>query len=367
VRACEYRFWPWLRNSQTAGCEPDVVLLLEDGERRRILIGIEAKYRSGKSSRATEEGAPTDQLAREWLALRAEARSVGADRFHLVYLTADFGMPREDIDESLDELDRKCVLKRRWVPHVAHRFYATDVAPRVLLFVSVLLDDRGNEYEPMDDCLLTAGAIIRKEKGWDKDKEWKVWWARWHGFQRPRHDDGRILVSESKDWVSKTEMPRSSSASSRRACSCRPCGAPTTLKTFLDPLLREVEAYREGLVNVEHALVPMLSRCRRTSRCSGRPAVRQPRSLVAATGPSGARRRCPSPEHRAAGCSVGVATPRAKPRRGSSTSGGLISVATPQKDGLFRSPLGRWRGAAGGRRSGATAAHLALDGARRPR
>lgn len=109
VRACEYRFWPWLRKGEAAGCEPDVVLLVEDGERRRVLIGIEAKYRSGKSSRATEEGAPTDQLAREWLALRAEMGSAGADRFHLVYLTADFGMPCEDIDESLDELDRKCV------------------------------------------------------------------------------------------------------------------------------------------------------------------------------------------------------------------------------------------------------------------
>lgn len=110
VRTCEYRFWPWLKDTEAAGCEPDVVLLLEDGEQRKSLIGIEAKYRSGKSSRATEDGAPTDQLAREWIALRAEMRNVGADRFHLVYVTTDFGMPREAIDESLKELDRKCLM-----------------------------------------------------------------------------------------------------------------------------------------------------------------------------------------------------------------------------------------------------------------
>src|SRR5262249_44315135 len=101
-------------------------------------------------------------------------------------------------NQCFDETSTHIQGTRRWVPHVAHRFYSMDAAPRVLLFISVLLDDRKNEYEPMDECLLTAGAIVCKDKGWGD--HWKLWWGRWHGFHHPRHDDGRIIVSESKDW-----------------------------------------------------------------------------------------------------------------------------------------------------------------------
>lgn len=111
VRACKYRFWPWLCGVEMVGAEPDVVLLLTNDEGKKILVGVEAKYRSGKSSKPTNEGPPNDQLAREWLVLRAEMQRVGADSFYLVYLTADFGMPRKDISESLEELNEKGVTR----------------------------------------------------------------------------------------------------------------------------------------------------------------------------------------------------------------------------------------------------------------
>ncbi len=105
--ACKYRFWPPFPGGDEAGCEPDLVLRFDHTDGSRSLIAIEAKYRSGKSSRATSDGDVNDQLAREWLCLRHEAQRLGCARFALVYLTADVGMPKADIDEAIDELDRK--------------------------------------------------------------------------------------------------------------------------------------------------------------------------------------------------------------------------------------------------------------------
>jgi hypothetical protein len=67
---------------------------------------MEAKYRSGKSSEADEDqAAPADQLAREWDNLRALASPT--DHPFLVYLTQDFGFPRDEIVTSVSEYCRK--------------------------------------------------------------------------------------------------------------------------------------------------------------------------------------------------------------------------------------------------------------------
>lgn len=110
VTGCTFRFWPWLRADDGIGSAPDVLLDLEHTGGARSLVAVEAKYRSGKSSGPTAGGPGNpvnDQLAREWLCVRHAATEAGYERAHLVYLTADVGMPRDQLDEAADELQRK--------------------------------------------------------------------------------------------------------------------------------------------------------------------------------------------------------------------------------------------------------------------
>jgi len=98
----EYNFWPRWEH-----CEPDVVLSIRQRHRQDVLLAVEAKYRSGKSSEADEDEVNvTDQLAREWrdLAPRAHASKM---RPILVYLTTDVALPQADIQNSLNELEEK--------------------------------------------------------------------------------------------------------------------------------------------------------------------------------------------------------------------------------------------------------------------
>ena len=104
----EYEFWPHLHERVPGGrgdercipCEPDLLLTIKPADGRLIYILIEAKFRSGKSSDAGgDEVAPTDQLAREWDNLVARAHRVDAEP-HLIYLTADVGIPIEEIQAS---------------------------------------------------------------------------------------------------------------------------------------------------------------------------------------------------------------------------------------------------------------------------
>jgi hypothetical protein len=116
---CE--FWPWLGKSDNTGCEPDVLIRLTCPSNKKTLILIEAKYHSGKSSE--EEKDPNeklareqseeiaslgvdhsdepvkDQLSREWRNLRRLAEKESAEPV-LIYLTAGFVCPTEDIEAS---------------------------------------------------------------------------------------------------------------------------------------------------------------------------------------------------------------------------------------------------------------------------
>ena len=71
-----------------------------------LLIAIEAKLWSSKSSLPSDCGPPNDQLAKEWDNLRLIAMSNDANAF-LIFLTADLVMPRREIEQSIDEFALK--------------------------------------------------------------------------------------------------------------------------------------------------------------------------------------------------------------------------------------------------------------------
>lgn len=95
----KYEFWPSLRGPDGRRIEPDLLLELEQPDGTHWYMVIEAKLHSGKSSAGSESDEnPGDQLARQWVALeqwkREDARRL------LVYLTAHFGMPVDELKAS---------------------------------------------------------------------------------------------------------------------------------------------------------------------------------------------------------------------------------------------------------------------------
>jgi hypothetical protein len=114
AQSVEYTFWPLFRELGRDDTEPDVLLTVRDAVGGEWCVLIEAKYRSGKSSRAagdepaSEDLMPhserkiRDQLAREWEHLaRFDAQG------WVVYLTPSFVMPRLDLAEAQAELRAK--------------------------------------------------------------------------------------------------------------------------------------------------------------------------------------------------------------------------------------------------------------------
>ena len=103
----EYQFWPWWEEANCYGCEPDVVIKLKIPAKQDLIILVEAKYLSGKSSEADESyDTPTDQLAREWDNLRVKANK--SDEYPvLVYLTAHYAYPIRDINDAISEFLEK--------------------------------------------------------------------------------------------------------------------------------------------------------------------------------------------------------------------------------------------------------------------
>ncbi len=125
--AVQYNLWPWWKN-----CQPDVVLDISGSS--RFLVGIEAKYSSGKSSLAIKEEVeddtlddfdrdaqddlsgetedelnevendhcPADQLAIEWTDLVFEASKRHAKPV-LVFLTGHLRCPRAEMVDSIND------------------------------------------------------------------------------------------------------------------------------------------------------------------------------------------------------------------------------------------------------------------------
>lgn len=112
VDSLSIEYWqPW-KEPGCDFCEPDVVIRLDAPEGRRLLILVEAKFRSGKSSTGSAEAtSPRDQLAREWSNLRLIAAREAREP-HLVYLTADVVAPATDIADAKSDF-------RRYHPGVA--------------------------------------------------------------------------------------------------------------------------------------------------------------------------------------------------------------------------------------------------------
>lgn len=104
--APKYEFWQWLQGHKCIGCEPDLLIHLKQDNDKKIIILVEAKYKSGKSSEADESEFLMDQLAREWCNLICFAKYSNAIPF-LLYITADFSYPKKEIEDAQKEILRK--------------------------------------------------------------------------------------------------------------------------------------------------------------------------------------------------------------------------------------------------------------------
>jgi hypothetical protein len=111
----EFRMWPSYREKGCNSCQPDVDILIAWPSGRKLLVCIEAKYLSGKSSleddgvayRQEQPAPPTDQLAREWQNLVSIAATRKAEPV-LIYLTAHVGHPSQDIEGSKTAFQQRC-------------------------------------------------------------------------------------------------------------------------------------------------------------------------------------------------------------------------------------------------------------------
>lgn len=102
------KFWPTLSAHGCTPCEPDVSLILKRPDGQRLWLLVEAKYRSDKSSFASDaETPPHDQLAREYDNLSYLAPSRDITRFAVLFVTADITCPTEELQASADELSAK--------------------------------------------------------------------------------------------------------------------------------------------------------------------------------------------------------------------------------------------------------------------
>lgn len=123
----EYIFWPAFPNS-----EPDLVIIIKECP-RTIVVCLEAKYLSGKSSHEVGDtldpkkpNSFRDQLAREFEDInskhvlgRLELRKDDPHlEVYLIYLTLDAALPRNDIYKSKEVIE-----KRNNIPRIGNKLY----------------------------------------------------------------------------------------------------------------------------------------------------------------------------------------------------------------------------------------------------
>jgi hypothetical protein len=110
-----WKFWPRISAYDSKPCEPDVEIIFRNRDETLTWLLIEAKYSSGKSSLEIKgEYSPNDQLAREFDNLRTICEEEGVVKYGVIYLTADFCCPIEDLQESSREYEEK----RQTKPHL---------------------------------------------------------------------------------------------------------------------------------------------------------------------------------------------------------------------------------------------------------
>jgi hypothetical protein len=102
----KYEFWPFLEEKNCNPCEPDVLISITQSNGKKILILVEAKFKSGKSSEADLSDKPSDQLSKEWDNLKRLAIKNNSDPY-LLYITANIGFPEKEIKESISEYLKK--------------------------------------------------------------------------------------------------------------------------------------------------------------------------------------------------------------------------------------------------------------------
>lgn len=100
----QYEFWPLL-NDYKKSCEPDILIELSNSV-STLLILIEVKYNSGKSSISDNSKYVNDQLAREYMNLKLRAEKQNSLPF-LIYMTKDVYIPKKEILTSIEELSDK--------------------------------------------------------------------------------------------------------------------------------------------------------------------------------------------------------------------------------------------------------------------
>lgn len=119
VTAVKYSFWDrslgetesydsdLQDGSSEPGAEPELVLRFQQPSGPDLLVLVEAKLLSGKSSRPSRDGPVTDQIGKYWLRLQREAEATGAVAIGVVYVTRGAGFPSDEVEETQGELVQK--------------------------------------------------------------------------------------------------------------------------------------------------------------------------------------------------------------------------------------------------------------------
>jgi len=151
VKYYDYEFWPFYKNIEgVSSCEPDVVITITVPDGKDILLLIEAKFHSGISSTASNDGIVSHQLAKEWLQLCNDAGDAYIP--WLIYLTTDIAAPHAVIKEAKNEIDEKIMRHNiRIEPNISW------------LSWRVLEDLFASEYQPeIPPILRDISLIIRR-------------------------------------------------------------------------------------------------------------------------------------------------------------------------------------------------------------
>lgn len=161
IKSCEFVFWPKLENS-----EPDVLLLLRTECNSEILICIEAKYWSDKSSHEDQSidlqdrmNGQRDQLAREIEDIHKESclrylniNKNNLNNILLIYLTNHTSLPIEEIHESIAHVNSVPFQKEqiywltwRGIHHTLSKIknFYTEQDARLLVDLKRLLEKKG--------------------------------------------------------------------------------------------------------------------------------------------------------------------------------------------------------------------------------
>lgn len=119
VKDVEYTFWsrslgetpgpdsPRRDGGNEPGAEPELVLTFRRSHGPDLLVLVEAKLLSGKSSYPSSDGPVTDQLGKYWLRLLREAAATRAVPIGVVYVTRGAAFPFDEIEETQLELIKK--------------------------------------------------------------------------------------------------------------------------------------------------------------------------------------------------------------------------------------------------------------------